>query len=818
LLSCPYLFSEFAHVQEALTWAEYAQGRKKQKIAVGDRCDRCNKFVQQVAPQSSWKDFTQEVGKGDRLRKEVSAALEFYDSTTFKPAAVFPKQLADGFKHVAIQIKRQGMFLSRSEWDSDFPNVTPEQMHVDAASALDDSGKVVKGYLLADPQFPRRTFELVGTMGASLTTPMMPLSAHLYKSQGERAFNQMAALPGHKAFSKILAGKTPLKSIDELKAAVLSGGKLAVPAKGEAPPDMDGAPSDASDEDEPMPAAGEAGVGTPTGKLRKSGSFSEGGDAASVATRNSGRKVRLSDDVDDVEGVATCVIHWRKKLEIARILGGACLGRERVMAEEAVARLAAKGMHSDASLLRNHLRAVRAAEAMRGKHILQLSHSEREKNVRELVANSIDFPSDTKSFLWEASIADIVVKVKENNKDSIAKFFEAVTPFHLGDPVEFDPLNPQLKSTDGPFADKATLYVRKAIKDLIVPLMHIGESQKTTIESIVDAGFRTMDVELQDETPMQVEKLVCEAKQCYGCLLAMLDESRTDTLAHFVQEVRDSTAAAGPIRAIQHAMKESDYFVTMEAGFLARSAAGSTLLPVLKKLSASLATMMPTTKDLSALEEMGVSLLTFQASLSERQYQDFSASLVKKASVVIDTVLAQAGKAASCTTEECIVMLSLIDVLAAALPKEREWGACKQQAQTIRAEVEQKTRLDGIAVATSNLLAEVSDDAYLEKGCPSLDSFSRALDECKGMSLEADLTTKLGECIRPLLDGAWHLEGYSCQHLVARFDQLHVFAVLRSHLLQHWGSKVQCYSLSQNRLDLVCMHTASRINMHTCSC
>lgn len=152
-----------AHPQ-AQAWAKYSVKKVKgkessssagTKKAVGDRCADHHEFYENNLKSTfTWaaacirykKDtaWAEHVAQGIRISKgELSRSWD---------ASEVGREL-----QVAVVVEEHGLFLSKKEFEA-YTGSTPEQCRVTAVQGLSIRGDLTKGYLVADPARPFRTF------------------------------------------------------------------------------------------------------------------------------------------------------------------------------------------------------------------------------------------------------------------------------------------------------------------------------------------------------------------------------------------------------------------------------------------------------------------------------------------------------------------------------------------------------------------------------------------------------------------------------------------------------------------------------------
>jgi hypothetical protein len=753
----------FVHLvlyEASVPWAEVSLGKRGKEVPTGEKCYRCCAFHTATLPHMPWAVFLSETKKSERFATEVNEALE-----KFKPDGVdniaMQQQACNTSKSVSIKVSRHGLFLSRQEWDILFPAMSPEAASVPSMSCVDDSGVKSKGYLLKDPARPHRTFEVSGEMEAQLSTEAMGQSSNLFKSQGERVFSNALVSGGHKVYAKLLSGQVQLNSIEDLRLRGPPRAGLAGPS-GKHPASDD---ENSEDENEGETTAGLDGEAPAEDKVGST----RGCDAASAAgavhspfvrrqsfgesqTGKSAKKTRLTDDADTDTGMAQSVVHWQRQLDIAKVLAGKALGRERSQAELCASRLQGQGQIADAATLRSHLRLVKAAEGLRNQSIVSLDKDDRMRRVKDLVEGDVDFPSETKHLLWQARIGDIVECLQQGPEPEVAaaQLLEVVAPFDFKG-TAWNPLKPTLAALDGSVLEACVVWAKRFFKDIVIPLVASGKKSRSIVLHLAEQGFRQADIELPEDVDIHIEKHVCEARLCFGALLALLSLETHEDCACYVREVMEAKVGVA-VRSLRDALRDNEEYSNILTEFSEKASSVAQYTPKLKASIGKLGSLdLENDAACSTLTSLCSALLEYQAVLEKKHWAHFNTSLCEVGTKFVQGRLASDKALTSADWNETA---GLLTNLAAAF-REGPWAESLEQVQIRLQTTTQTEKFETLRLAVDCFTQKVGADMFVDPEVNFVKELRTAAEACRGLRLPgAHAAGVQGASLQMLLE-AW---------------------------------------------------------------
>jgi len=197
-------------------WAAKAIHKKtKAETPVEDKCARCHAFSRKFMWWLKWDDIIEVCKRDKTFHAELMSGLASYERkecpTSFKQEAVNTSVEA------GIDVGREGFFLSKHELEAALGGTDPDRIRgLKKATGVNEHGEKVKGFMLADPAKPWRTFRIFGVQSESRTCPRLATSDHHFASQSTRVMAHLTQQRCDKGLGRAIS-RGCLKTVDELK-------------------------------------------------------------------------------------------------------------------------------------------------------------------------------------------------------------------------------------------------------------------------------------------------------------------------------------------------------------------------------------------------------------------------------------------------------------------------------------------------------------------------------------------------------------------------------------------------------------------------
>lgn len=486
-------------------WAKQTTRANGSVMPLGDACLDCKSaWAAGWALQGSFEDIA------DRCRDDTEVNAQFQESIEVlngRRGKEYTEADVDSDDSQGVEVSRRFVGLSIAEFQQYFFGCTPKQLGIKLRDLEDNAGEKFKGVIIQDPEAPGVRYKVYRRLGVRQRHNHLARGKHIRADQATATlkFLMNRTETKHSMFKNIRALTfeelaTKAKAVKgELEEAANNGDLEAFASGSEAGED------DKVEVQDLVHAPTLSAMPAPTTATpRRKGAMSVVGAGDGTSDRLTRKGSTIFSDNDSVGDGIDGMPSWMAKIakyDIAKILGGERMGRERRRLREALTeREGKKECEAEVVQMREHLeRGMRAETISPPATVYNVDMAVLRPMIQDLKNAKVDFPTVMKEALVGKACKEFSEALVKPGTAEIEALVETIEPWPRYDtpdpgsedpafdgamrtPVPFDPMAPKLSATEGSDIGKSALFVELFLKHALGPLVKlIGNSSTSDV-------------------------------------------------------------------------------------------------------------------------------------------------------------------------------------------------------------------------------------------------------------------------------------------------------------------------------------------------